>query len=132
MDRATEGVRQEFLRKGTDELLVMAHQERPQIRRAVKRGAAGHSPRRIDGSTSLARGAPRPDRIEMFEREAQRVHRRVTHRTDGILPVGLKPFTHRGGPAGSALILQARYVGGRRRRGQAEDVVEQPLAPQHR
>src|SRR5207244_6381978 len=120
---ATEGVREQFLDDRIDELLAAAQQERPQPLGAFEWRTAKERGRRVDGCPRLALRAPLADRVEVLERESERVHRRMTCRAGGIFPVLLEPLAYRCGLAVLAAIFQARHIWRRLRRGSAKNIV---------
>ena len=69
----------------------------------------------------------------VLERQTERVHRRVTARAHGVLPVLLETLAHRApAPALLVALLERRTVGRRRRWWCAEDILEHPLAAKRR
>ena len=128
-DAAAERVGQQLFRHGPDELAVPP-------RAAVLRGtrAGCRRSRRTDSmvasmSAPTVLVAPAPDRVEVFEREAERVHTAMAGGADRVLPVRLHPLAQRRRP-GRVALLQRRDVGRRRRRRRAEQRFEHPLPAQ--
>ena len=82
------------------------------------------------GSAGLAR-APGADGVEILQREAERIHQLVAAgagRAGAVRSIRSRSVFG----AASVLRLERRHVGERRRRRRAEQVLENPLAAQHR
>jgi hypothetical protein len=93
----------------------------------VRQGAGG-----VHRGARFVYGAPGADRVEVLERESQRIHLRVARGAGWILPVILEPRPDRLAFSLRSLVAERRHVWRRRRRRSAEDVFEQPLAAQDR
>ena len=74
----------------------------------------------------------RSDRIEVLEREANRIHRRVAGGAGRIRAMLLQPRAHGSGFTSSRVFLERRHIGRRLRRRRAEQIVEHPLAAHDR
>ena len=76
--------------------------------------------------------APLADRVEVLEREAERIHHAVAGVAGRLGAVLLHDLAHRAGLLAVLVLLEPFDVGRRRRRRRAEDVLENPGAAQHR
>src|SRR6202158_6066158 len=130
LDRAAERIQEEVFGHGSDKLIAMAQQHCPQSSRPLKVLSAGEGSGRVDRLVKVP-GAPTPNRVKIFQREAQRVHRRVAPRAGWVLGLLLEPLAHRGWFASLTALGEGRYVGWRGERRGGEDVLEQELASQH-
>ena len=74
----------------------------------------------------------RADRVEVLEREAQRIHDLVADGARRVRPVLFHPLAQRVRLAVVLVFLERRHVGRRRQRRRAEQVVQDPFAAHHR
>ena len=100
--------------------------------RAVELRAVRHRARRIDRRARLVERAPLADAVEVLERQAERVHHVVTARAGRVLPMLRDPLAHRQHGRGKRRRLELGDVRRRRRRRDAEQVLENPLAADDR
>ncbi len=77
------------------------------------------------------RSPPAADRVEVLEREAHGIHQLVTARAGDVGAVLGQPLADRERRR-DRVVLERRHVRRRRRRRRAEDVLEDPLAADHR
>src|SRR5207302_3550463 len=75
---------------------------------------------------------PAACRIEVFKRQADRLHQLMATRARRICPVLRHAFAHRKNFAHRIIFGERRYVRGRRRRWRAEDILEHPLSTLNR
>src|SRR5712691_2048214 len=94
-DPAAQRVREELFRDRPHELVTLSDQDALETVGALKPATIWQGGRCINGCVRLGR-APSSNRIEILERETQRVHRRMTDGARRILPVLLQPLTHGG------------------------------------
>ena len=132
LDAAAERVGHQLLGHRADEQLRPVENRLAQRDDAVNGRAVGQLSRRVDRTAGFLR-APRADRVEVLEREADRIHHLVAaSRTSGWRDA---PPSARAASSASDLLrcrLQLRHVRWRRRHRQAHDVLEDPFAAQHR
>jgi hypothetical protein len=98
---------------------------------AVELTAVGQAARGVD-RLALFHAAPAPDGVVGLQGKAHRVHQLVAARAGRILAMLGQPLAHREAANRHAVFLQRRHVGGRRRRRHAQNVVQYPLAANHR
>ena len=130
VDAAAQRVGQQLFRDGPDKLVALAQQ------RLSKRLAGCRSSCRRSAIVALIGAplvvfAPPPGRIEVLQREAQRIHRGVAARADGVAPVLLHALAQRSRLALRVVLFQGRHVRRRRRRRRPQQRLEDPLAAQH-
>src|SRR5215831_12665836 len=75
--------------------------------------------------------SPLADGIEVLQGEAKRIHLLMAARTDRVLPVLLQPVANGGGLNPLAVLFQRRNVRRWRRRWRAQEILEDPFAPNH-
>ena len=102
----------------------LAQVDRARDHRAVRESAARVDRGAADAFLVVAPGA---HGIEILEREADRIHRRVTARARRVRAMRFELLPERHHALGVDL-LEQRHVGRRRRRRRAEHVLEHPLA----
>src|SRR5262252_7079036 len=84
IDHPPDAVRQKAFREGPDESIGVIQDRLAKAGRAIQLGAIEQGARSINAESSVV-GAPHSDSVEVFERESDRVHHRVTARTSRIL-----------------------------------------------
>ena len=76
---------------------------------------------------------PLADAVEVLEREAERIHHAVAARARRVLAVLLQPLAHAtSAPRPLSFSFECRHVRRRRRAAACQDVLQDPLAAQHR
>ena len=129
---AAEGVGQQFLREVRSKTSDRSSSAFRRPSRPVELRSRPSA--RPTGSTRspLSNSRARADGIEALEREADRVHRRVAGRARrvGAMLLQSRPQRHRLRVFG--ILRQRRHIRRRLRRRSAEQVVQDPLAAQHR
>src|SRR5690606_11642937 len=96
LQAAPQGISEQFLGNGADKQSGTFHQCVMQIGSALDRRAVGENARGIDLGVTIVL-APGADRIEVFQRKADRVHHAVAGGTGGIGAVRFKTLTYRRG-----------------------------------
>ena len=124
---AAERVHQQLARQRPHEHLGLPQDRLPQRDDTVDLGAIDKLSRRVDRRPFVSR-APGADRVEILERQSQRIHQLVAARARRACPVLLEALADRMRLRRRALLFERRYVGRRRGRRRAEQVVENPLA----
>ena len=92
--------------------------------------AVGKAAGRVDGRAFFNR-SPAADRVEFLERQARRIHEVVTGGACRVGAVLSQPPANREVPV-HRVVLQCRHVGQRRRWRNSKNILEDPLAAQHR
>ena len=87
---------------------------------------------RIDRRAARVGGPPPPDGVKVLERETGRVHDPMADRAGRVRPVLFHPLADRPRRCRAMVLVERRHVGWRRRRRHAKNVIEQPLATEHR
>ena len=134
LERAAERVSHEFLGQSLHELLG----PREQRARAARPGPVTGVPSTstpdasIGAPASRSIGAPAADRVEILEREAERVDDAVARVARRIRAVRFEPRAHRARGFAFDVLDERLDVRRRRLRRRAEHVLEQPCAAQHR
>src|SRR5690606_14658758 len=129
---AAERVDHELLDERRYEDLRLSNQRLPELDRAAHLAAVEQPSARVDSIAPDARFvlAPRPDGVEILEREADRIHDRVARGAHGILPVRLETLAQRQVLADD--LVERRHVGGGSGRRRAEQIAEDPVAADDR
>src|SRR5262245_60807603 len=128
---SSERVGQQLLRERTREVFLMAGDEPSQSGDAFEACAVWKRARGINGDAVACR-APLAKRVEVLEREPQRIHAHVADRARWILPVRLHLLTDRHRLRVRVALVQQRDIRRRRWRWRAENIVEQPSSAQNR
>ena len=131
---AADRIGQQLLGHRAHERLRVAHEGVPERDDAVKPGAVGQLSRRVDriAERPAVLHAPRANRVEVLEREPDGIHDAVTRRTRRAGAMLFERLSSGARLLGLLFVVQRRHVVGRRRRRHADDVLEHPLAAQHR
>ena len=127
---AAQRVDHQLLGQRPDEPVPALAEDRQQVRGTVDGTAVRQLPGRVDLELAVPRPPP-ANGVEVLEREAEGVHPRMAGGAVriGAMPLKLVPQ----GRSGSAGLLVDRRNVSRRRGGRvAEQVVQNPLPPQHR
>ena len=128
-EAAAEGEGEQLFREGGGEQIRAREQGLLQASHAGEGRTPPQGATSVD-RTMVLRGAPAADRIEMFQREADRVHHVVAAGAGGVRAVLGKAFAD-GQGGGDDLVIEGGDVGGRRGRGRTGEVGEDPVAPNH-
>ncbi len=132
LEAAAQRIGQQLLGQRVHEALGPRGQRRAQLGDAVELAAVGQRAGRVDRVERLVDDPPLAGRVEVLEREAGRVDHRVAGGAGRVVAVLRHPLAHRRRPGLRPLLRQRRHVRRRIGRRRAEDVVEDPLAANHR
>ncbi len=133
IEPAAERVGQQLFGHRAREPIGRIEQQRAQARQPVDRGAAHRAAAGVHRLPRFVDGPPAANRVEVLEREAERIDHRVAAAAHRIAAMLGQPFADGRRRRSRLRFRQTRVDAGRRRRhGHAEDVVEQPFAAQHR
>src|SRR5205823_9481048 len=94
LDAAPDCVRHQVLRDSPDNLFAPVQQHFPELGWSCELGGVDQHRRGIDWRMRVE-GAPLTDRVEVLERESQRIHGRMAGCTHGILAMIRQPFADR-------------------------------------
>ncbi len=128
---AAQRVGHQLLRQCGDEGVGAAQKGLPQGHRSVHFGAVGKNAGSVHGSVRFASNAPCADSVEVFQREAERVHEVVADRAGRIPAMLFHTLSHRAWSHTCVVLFQRGYVRRRGRHGSSENVLQKPLAAQH-
>ena len=130
LEAAAERVGQQLRRDGPREGVAVGRQDVAQLIRARELASVRQLPRRVDRELAF-RLAPRANGVEVLEAEAERIHAAMARRADGVLAVFLELLAHRRRRS-DLRFVEIRHIGRRLRRRGIQEIVEDPLAAQHR
>ena len=127
---SSQRIRHQFLGKGRSKYVSLRDQHIPKAGRTIQLGAICQFAGRIDSIAAVecTNGA---NAVQVLEREADRIHRRVTGCANGICTMLLQADTQRDRLRIVAVLWQRRHVRRRLRRRSAEQIVQDPLSPQN-
>ena len=131
LDAASQRVGQQLFGEGADEQFRPAQQRRFESVDIREPAAVGKPAGRVDRRPGFDR-SPAADRVELLERQAERIHQVVARGADRRCSRCSASRSRTDEVAVHGVVLQRRHVGQRRRRRDAEKIVEDELAAQDR
>src|SRR5262245_15453675 len=94
IEAAADGVRQQLAAERANEVLLVADHELPETRHTLESRAVGKRRRRVDRRV-VADRPPFAERVEVLEREAERIHPLMTRRARRVLPMQFHALAER-------------------------------------
>ena len=109
---AAESIAQQLFGHRRDELLASGQQDRAQAGRALEAAAVDQRARGVDRAVAFGGRPPAAHRVEVLQREPERIHRRVAARARRVAAVLLEPRAHRDEPPALVLVRSASATSG--------------------